>query len=53
MRASRRSTAASRLKSIDRDCTTCSVVAAGEVGPRYAATWIVVLMTSTWQRSIP
>ena len=31
----------------------CSVVAAGDVGPRYAATWIVVLMTSTSQRSIP
>ena len=34
MRPIRRSTAASRLKSIDRDCTMCSVVAAGDVGPR-------------------
>ena len=31
----------------------CSVLAAGIVGPRYAATWIVVLMTSTSQRSMP
>ena len=31
----------------------CSVLAAGIVGPRYAARWIVVLMTSTSQRSMP
>ena len=51
--AIKRSTAASRLKSIERACTICSVLAAGAVGPRYAARWIVVLMTSTSQRVMP
>jgi hypothetical protein len=34
IRSTRRSTAASRLKSIDRERTVCSVLAGGSVGPR-------------------